>query len=968
MVLCCALVACAAAGTAAKTASRHAYPDRGILRWLDDRTEVALLGVNYYAPFSIDYHNLRAAGLDPEQVIRDDVTHFGRLGLNLIRLHCWDREISDRQGNLVDNDHLRLLDFLIAECKRRGIYALMTPIAWWGAPAPGGFSDLYPMPRMTTDPLAWEPQCRYLRQYLEHVNRYTGVAYKDEPAIVALELINEPQYPPETTEEQVTRYIDTLTAAVRETGCRKAVLYNPWGGRHAAAAASTLDGVTFGWYPTGLISGGMLKGNYLPAVADYPAMRDPLLAGMVKAVYEFDAADCPGSVMYPAMARAFRAGGVQVAAMFQYDAAPLAGTNVNWQTHHLNLLYTPGKALSLAIAAEVFRRVPRLARFGSWQRSLRFADFHIDYRRDLSELAAADTFIHSNNTSTLPPDPARLVRVWGCGSSPLVRWEGTGAWFLDRLSPGVWKLQIYPDAVMVGDPYTGAPGEKVRLIWAKHRLQVRLPDLGEDYSCTASRDGCRLPVVGRAVTLGPGEYLLARKGKQAPSWPRGVPYVSPPPVSPEPAVFLPLPQRWREGHDLVLEATVAAPEPLACTLHLQRPGKAEVTLRMRPAGPYRHRAKVPGGLLAAGKVEVYLTAQGDGRALRFPAAPDRSAYPLSLGPGMQSAASFVGGGQAAWLAGEGEGYLSLTAPGFGPPPDCSRVQWPVSPATSSGYQAVTVVVRGGPDTSALELALVQRDGRAYGAEIPLTAGWREVSVPLSDLRPLWGTPDGQIDPSLLSEVRVTFGAWLFPDRRERPHRVDVRAVRLQAAQATWHVEVEPRDAPIILAQPGMQRVTVEGHPAQVRRVPGMSPDRMALRIAVPEGFDPAPGCTHFRVAVPETAAQPAGSAWDARYLLLRARAGEPETRKVEIVVQEDDGTPWGTVVELTPGWREIKVPLAELQHFGHWGVGPARRGKPGDRPRPSHIRAVNVCFGAWLYGDHANRAHALEIEEVALGR
>ena len=117
-----------------------------------------------------------------------------RLRLDLLRLHVFDREISDRQGNLVDNDHLRLLDYLIDQAKRRGIYLVLTPIAWWGVPGRSdGFSDAYPMPRMTTDPAVWAAEGRYLKQFLRHTNRYTGLAYAEERAIAALELINEPQ-------------------------------------------------------------------------------------------------------------------------------------------------------------------------------------------------------------------------------------------------------------------------------------------------------------------------------------------------------------------------------------------------------------------------------------------------------------------------------------------------------------------------------------------------------------------------------------------------------------------------------------------------------------------------------------------------------------------------------------------------------------------------------------------------------
>src|SRR5205809_3923209 len=45
--------------------------------------------------------------------------------------------------------------------------------------------------RMGTDPVAIAAQVNYLKQVLNHVNPYTGVALKDEPAIIFIELVNE---------------------------------------------------------------------------------------------------------------------------------------------------------------------------------------------------------------------------------------------------------------------------------------------------------------------------------------------------------------------------------------------------------------------------------------------------------------------------------------------------------------------------------------------------------------------------------------------------------------------------------------------------------------------------------------------------------------------------------------------------------------------------------------------------------
>ena len=151
-----------------------------------------------------------------------------------------------------------------------------------------------------------------------------------------------------------------------------------------------------------------------------------MLGSKARIIYEFDAADIPGSYIYPAMARSFRSGGAQIATQFQYDPLPLARYNQGWQTHYLNLVYAPQKTMSFLIAAEAFHRLPRLEAYGQYPANARFGPFRVSYEEDLSEMVTEREFFHSNNTSTQPPAPDRLERVIGCGSSALVRYEGTG--------------------------------------------------------------------------------------------------------------------------------------------------------------------------------------------------------------------------------------------------------------------------------------------------------------------------------------------------------------------------------------------------------------------------------------------------------------------------------------------------------------------------------------------------------------
>lgn len=129
-----------------------------------------------------------------------DVYHFARRGFDAYRVHVWDTEISDSVGNLLQNEHLDLFDYMLAKMKARGINSILTPIAYWGNgfPEPNehtpGFSRKYGKDACLTNEDAIKAQENYLYQFLNHVNPYTGLAYKDDPSIIAFEISNEPHH------------------------------------------------------------------------------------------------------------------------------------------------------------------------------------------------------------------------------------------------------------------------------------------------------------------------------------------------------------------------------------------------------------------------------------------------------------------------------------------------------------------------------------------------------------------------------------------------------------------------------------------------------------------------------------------------------------------------------------------------------------------------------------------------------
>lgn len=73
----------------------------GVMRWSDTKKEASFFGVNYTLPFAHAYRAMGYLGVDRKAAIDRDVYHMARLGLNAYRIHIWDVEISDAEGNLL---------------------------------------------------------------------------------------------------------------------------------------------------------------------------------------------------------------------------------------------------------------------------------------------------------------------------------------------------------------------------------------------------------------------------------------------------------------------------------------------------------------------------------------------------------------------------------------------------------------------------------------------------------------------------------------------------------------------------------------------------------------------------------------------------------------------------------------------------------------------------------------------------
>lgn len=509
-------------------AVRPVYLDSsGVIRWSDSKEEVRLFGANYCIMSGSDYRMAGLVSNDRKAMIDEDLAQFARMGWTALRLCSWgDWENADRAGNLIVNEHVDLLDYVIAKARARGIYLLLTPIHTYDPafadqvkkPSVNiGFSRYFGREEMGTNRDSIAAQANYIKQLLEHVNPYTHTAIKDEPAILFVEMINEPVHHPDDVAGSIA-YINTLVSAVRNTGCKKLTFFNVSQDFAIAPAIhrSAVDGVSFGWYPSGLVAGRTLRGNFLQAVDGYPDMLRSEISGRPRIVYEFDQADLLTGYLYPAMARTYRSVGAQFATMFAYDMLQTAPFNLGWQTHYLNLVHTPRKAVSAVIAAEVMRRLPAYQSYGRYPDNLKFGDFRVNYEQDSSELNANDVFMNAGATDSVPRNPRALTRIVGFESSGVVDYEGSGAYFLDKVKNGVWRLEVYPDEVLVRDPFEQPRPDKIvsRLLYRSWPMTIHLQDLGGRFYATpitvpADKPAGARRAVSARFTVEPGVWLLS---------------------------------------------------------------------------------------------------------------------------------------------------------------------------------------------------------------------------------------------------------------------------------------------------------------------------------------------------------------------------------------------------------------------------------------------------------------------------
>lgn len=959
----------------------------GILRWQDTGEEAAFFGVNYVAPFTFTYRALGYIGADLETTIRQDLHHLRRMGMNALRVHLWEVEISDRAGNLVANEHLRLLDYLIAQCQDQRIHVLLTAINWQGNGYPEadsateGFSAHFPKQDMGTNPAAIQASVRFLTQLVEHLNPYTRTAYKEDPTILGFELLNEPWSPPQA---QLAGFFETLRSAVRDTGCQKPLFYCASQGTYPAftraLSESRLEGVTCGWYPSGLVSRRTLTGNYLPLLDTYYLLHDPKFATKTKLIYEFDAADLDCAAIYPAFARTFRTGGAQWATQFAYCPLPLASGNTPYQTHFLNLVYAPRQAMSMVIAGEAFRQLPRGKSWGSYPENTQFGPFRVRHHPDLAEMVTEETFLYCGDTETNPPHPEALRRVSGVGSSPIVGYEGSGCYFLDKVREGVWQLEVYPDAVVVEDPH-GSPRldrEAARILWREWPMSVRLPDLGDDFTMAPRNSGNKhRPTVRNATfPVRPGTYLLCRHGVDIPANLPRAEFIAPPPQNLSPTVIHVPPIELTEGQPAHLTITVAASRlPSTISLVLRQGDEGEVVrIPFHRVRGDVYSAEIPASRLRPGKLQYTVEMQDGNTITTFPSGRQGKlspSFPLFEASRLYTAPQFAieGGtapiGKTEIRTVDGRKVLHLSADSLAsatsiqtdfhlPIPAKRPVRIsPLPPDTALRVRARATQ----PATNALTITLVRHSGETHTLDVPLTTGWSDFRLPLTELSPTHGyivlrAPTPEEIASIRFALHRTGTTALDAAQGFEVERID-----LGPRRDSWETIVRSRKDSGVLFDADRDHASLmtawtRGVQGSVTLATGPHPTVPALAIEVHKvGRTPTLAARHLLDTRWDTMREYSANC---NAVLVRARSPQMSRVTLQVALITVDGIPWVASVPVTPDWQErclrldafrmasiLRVPTPYPTGVGELQPPPTSKEK---QPIPSQLESVQLSL------------------------
>lgn len=99
-------------------------------------------------------------------------------------------------------------------------------------------------------------------------------------------------------------------------------------------------------------------------------------------------------------------------------------------------------------------------------------------------------------------------------------------------------------------------------------------------------------------------------------------------------------------------------------------------------------------------------------------------------------------------------------------------------------------------------------------------------------------------------------------------------------------------------------------------------------------------------------------------VVVRARASNPETRSVELAFTQNDGLTWGKVIPLEQEWKDVRIPIPDLEFFRSWCKN--TEAKPKGTLDARKLERVTLTHGLWISKDSADGPHGFEVSSIRI--
>ncbi|HET9052685.1 MAG TPA: hypothetical protein VFM90_00830, partial [Cyclobacteriaceae bacterium] len=257
----------------------------------------------------------------------------------------------------------------------------------------------------------------------------------------------------------------------------------------------------------------------------------------------------------------------------------------------------------------------------SYPANATFGPFTVSYESDLAVMNTPEKFMYTNSTSVKPVAMDKLNEIAGFGNSQVIQYAGKGAYFLDRLENGVWRLEVMPDAIWTEDPFTRtSPKKEVAVInWQLQPITINLNDLGENFSVTALNAGNthQASVNEKSFDVMPGTYLLKKAGvntkfKAGSKWEHITlsEFAAPKTTVKKTHVLHTPVNEITATKDHIVHGTVVAPDMvLPVELYVSGKGGRSEFITMQRSNAYDFTAVVPARLVQEGFLTYHIVVQ-----------------------------------------------------------------------------------------------------------------------------------------------------------------------------------------------------------------------------------------------------------------------------------------------------------------------------------------------------------------------